>query len=195
MSSWREGADQSPYKFVWRKQRDREIPEGDSKTKVVYFGSRLTWNLSLRHGEENTNRRSLERVAYAGSVLETTGGFQGQVQRFQSDHAGRPVVRLARFLQDRMGSSTESELFPLERCQNKLARRLLAMTRRNWDGEPNKQQTPIERATSKAWNCANWNGTLNQTLGTDQKSDRANPRRRLAPAACVGGNFWTDALG
>ena len=31
------------------------------------------------------------------------------------------------------GSFRENELFPLEACQNQLARRLVAMARRNWD--------------------------------------------------------------
>ena len=77
------------------------IVAGESKTKVGHLGSRLNWNMSFATERRNTNRGSLERVAHVGSVLETTGGFQGQVQRFQSDHAGRLVVRLARFLQDR----------------------------------------------------------------------------------------------
>ena len=34
------------------------------------------------------------------------------------------------------GSFTENELHQLEECQNKLARRLLAQTRRAWDAEP-----------------------------------------------------------
>ena len=77
------------------------IVAGESKIKVRHLGSRLHWNMSGRHGEGNRNRGNLERVAHAGSVLETTGGFQVHVQRFQSDHTGRAAVRLARFLQDR----------------------------------------------------------------------------------------------
>ena len=60
------------------------------------WGSRLNWHVSFAR-EGNANRSSLERVAHAGSVLETTGGFQGQVQRFQkaTTHRRLDIVPLA----------------------------------------------------------------------------------------------------
>ena len=58
----------------------------NSKTKVRYLGSWLTWKMSFST-ERETRIAGLERVAHDGSVLESAGGLQAQVQHLQGNRA------------------------------------------------------------------------------------------------------------
>ena len=69
------------------------------------------------------------------------------------------------------------ELFSLEACQRKLARRLLAMTRRIWDSEPKQQQI--------------WT----KSLGLFKKNGRAKSEGRPFPPASTGSNLGANTNG
>ena len=149
----------------------------------------------LRHGEGNTNLDSLERVAYAGSVLEKRRWISRSSATFSKQPYRAHCCRAGALAQDKVEALQRMSSSRWNDARINLPGRLLALTRSNWDGEPNKQQTPIKVLRRKFGMFDNCNGTQNPTLGMGLKSDRANPRRRPAPPASVGGNFWTDALG
>ena len=98
----------------------------EDKDKVL--GEPLDLEYVLHHREGNKNDRSLERMADAESPPESVGGL--------------PSSRATSSKQPYKVHCWQA--CALEACQNKLARRVLAMTKRNWDGEPNKQQIPIK---------------------------------------------------
>ena len=194
MSSWHEEAYQSPYKWAWRKQRNRELWRAIRRQRSGIWVDDLPGTCpSPRRGKHESRQPGTRGTCWVSSG-EAKVDFKFNCNVFFATTQGALLSGLCACA-GLSGSFSENELFPLERCQNKLARRLLALTRSNWDGEPNKQQTPIKVLLRKFGMCANCNGTQNPTLGMGQKSDRANPRRRPAPPASVGGNFWTDALG
>ena len=116
----------------------------NSTTKVRQFGQPLDLERVLRHGEGNKNCRSLERVAHDGLVLESAGRSQISVQRFQGKPYKARFFLVYAFFAGHNGRLMENELFLLDARQNKLARRLLAMTRRTWDSEPQQQQIPTK---------------------------------------------------
>ena len=106
---------------------------GTSKTKVSGLGGRLTWNMIFAAGKEI-------RTNAAWNAWHMTVMFwkaKVQMQRLQRNSAVRASLRACAFAGIN-GSFTEGELSQLEACQNKLARCLLAVTRRNWDTEPKK---------------------------------------------------------
>ena len=75
------------------------------------------------------------------------------------------------------GSFTKNGLFPLKACQNRLARRLLAMTRRTWDSEPKTSDKHHEQKKVK------------RTLGTvpismELKIRRVGWAKRMADSSC-----------
>ena len=93
----------------------------------------------IRQREGNTNCRGFgmrcECWAISG-MRQSTPTFN--VQCVQSNLSG-----LCAFA-GKNGSFKKNGLFPLKACQNRLAHRLLAMTRRTWDSEP-KQVTNHEQ--------------------------------------------------
>ena len=94
----------------------------------------------MRQREEHTNCRSLECLAHAGRFQESTGQLQIQVQCVQGNGTGRaPFWSLRVCRPERQFFFTENEPVPVEACQNRLARRRFAKTRRNWDSEPKRQ--------------------------------------------------------
>ena len=110
----------------------------NSTTKVRQFGQPLDLEHVLRHGEGNKNCCSLERVAHDGLELESAGRSQTSVQRFQGNRTRRASFWSMFFCTTKWAPHGKRTL-PDAR-QNKLARRLLAMTRKNWDSEPQLQQ-------------------------------------------------------
>ena len=95
MSSRREEVDQGPCKWAWRKQRRRFCRE----TRKI-LGESHDPEYVLRHGVGNTNRRSLERVTRAGSVLEVD--FKFKCKRLQSNHTGAHCCQACALSQDKM---------------------------------------------------------------------------------------------
>ena len=74
-----------------------------------------------------------------GQFWKGVGRLQIQVQRLQGNHTGRTAFGLGCLC-----ILTKNELFLLEACQNKLARRPLALTGGNWESEPKKRDVSIK---------------------------------------------------
>ena len=83
--------------------------------------------------------------------------------------------------------SKRASFISWRRAKNKLARRLLALTR--------KMGTLSQRTATKAGNSANRIAAQNSSLGMGQENGRASSKRRPAPPTSAGSNFWTNALG
>ena len=190
----RGGGSKSVQMGLAQKARQRIVP-GRVKTMVRYLGCRINLDHVLRHGEGNTNRGSLECVAHAGSVLETTGGFHVQVQRFQSNHTGAMLSGLCGFARQNGSFTFENLLFPLERGQNKLARRLVAVTRRTWDGEPNKQQTPTKALHGRLDIVPIAMELRIRRLGGAKRVAEQIQEDDLSHQQVLAAIVWTDALG
>ena len=75
MSSWRKEAAQSPYKWSWRKQRDREFLAGESKTKVRYLDGQLTWNMPSTTETETRIAAALNAWHMLGQFWKNAGGL------------------------------------------------------------------------------------------------------------------------
>ena len=116
---------------------------GISKITVRYLGSRLTWNMSFAKERETRTAPALECVANVGRFLECASQRQLKKCMFNATVQGAILSGLFAFAGPN-GSFTENGLFPLKVCRNRLAHRLLAMTRRTWDSEP-KQVTNHEQ--------------------------------------------------
>ena len=121
------------------------ILAGESKTKVRYLDGQLTWDMSSATETET-------RIAAACNAWHMLVRFWKKKSRWTLSSSATSSKQPYRahccqacaLLKDKNGSFTAKELFPLEECENKLARRLVAMTRRNCDGEPNKGHIPIK---------------------------------------------------
>ena len=138
MSSCGEEANRGRHTWDWNKRHVRGC----------WRGTPLDVEYVVRHGEGNKSCRGLERVAQDGSVLKGAGRPQVQVQRLQSKCQAR-FFRACALFTGHNGSLTDNELFPLKPCQNKLARRLFALMKRNWDSEPRKQHIPTKELDRK----------------------------------------------
>ena len=117
---------------------------GSSKFTVRHLGSSLTWNTSFAKERETRIAAALECVANVGRFLECAS--QRELKKcnvFKAIVHGAILSGLCAFA-GQNGSFTKNGLFPLIACQNRLAHRLLAMTRRTWDSEP-KQVTNHEQ--------------------------------------------------
>ena len=117
---------------------------GSSKFTVRYLGRRLTWNMSFAKETETRIAPALECVANVGRFLVCAS--QRQLKKcnvFKATVQGAILSGLCAFA-GQNGSFTKNGLFPLKACQNRLAHRLFAMTRRTWDSEP-KQVTNHEQ--------------------------------------------------
>ena len=167
-SSRHEEEDQSQSKRGWSKRHARgSLREAQRQAKA----SGWPFNLEcVAHGQFRKAQVDLKSEC---NVFEATvqGVFAGQ-----------------------NGSFTENELFPLEACQNRLARRLFATTRRNF-GPLAKTGTQFEqRVAAKARNCANRNGAHNSSLGLGQKIGGAILEGRPFSPANAERDFWQARL-
>ena len=141
---------------------------GTSKTKVRCLGCRLTC----------AEKEIRIRAAWnAWHLMEQFWKQQCRVRSFQGYCA----------LAGRSGSLTDSELHQLEACQNKLARRLLALTRRIWDTEPKQRQISIKELHRKL-------GIVAIAMGLRIRR-RADSKRRPSPPTSAGSKFRANALG
>ena len=121
----------------------QEILAGEPKTKVRYLGCLLNWDMSSATERETRIAAVWNAWHMLGQFWKPQVDFKFKCNVFKATMQGALLSGLCTCAGEN-GSFAEIELFPLERCQNQLARRLLAMMRRNWDGEPNKQQTMIK---------------------------------------------------
>ena len=166
MSSSREEVDQGPYKWAWPQAARQGILAGESKTKARYLDGQLTWNMP------SATETETRIIAAAWNAWHMLGQFWKKKSRWtlsSSATSSKQPYRAHCCQACALLSSTAKELFPLEACQSKLARRPVAMTRRNCGGEPNKQQIPIKVLCQLQW-------SQNSTLGLGQKSDSANSK-------------------
>ena len=108
---------------------------GISKTKVRYLGNRLTWNMAFAAEKENRTRATWNAWHMMGQFWKATVHFEFKCNVFKATVQGALLSGLGAFA-GRNGSFKESELHQLKTCEDKLARRLLALTRKNWDTEP-----------------------------------------------------------
>ena len=155
----------------------QRILAGISKTKVRYLGSRLTWNTAFagwnashmigQFGEARVNFKfkcNVSKATVQVALLTGLFAFAGQ-----------------------NGSFTEGDLNQLEACQKKLARRLVAMTRRNLDTEPKKGQISTNELHR-----------MLETVPIEMKLriQRVGWGKKMAEhTTSAGSSFWTDALG
>ena len=169
----------------------RESCGGDSKAKVRYLGSRPTRNMSFATERETQTAAAWNAWQMLGEFCTAKVDFKTQVQTSPEQAYKAHCSQACALLRDKMEASQRTSC---ERRQKKVARRLLAMTRRNWDSEPKKEAGSEQRATSKAWNCANCNGTQNSTPRVGQKDDRTNPKTRLFPQQVLAATFGQTRL-
>ena len=187
MSSWREGADQSPYTWAWRTQRDRGFWRANRRRRSGVWVA--------------TERET--RIAAAWNAWHMLGqfwkpqvDFKFKCNVFPKQPHRAHCCQACALVQDKMEAS--------QRMSSSLWKdaRITCKTAGCSDEEKLGQRAEHaansdQSAASKAWNCADCNGTQNPTLGMGQKSSRANPRRRPVPPASVGGNCldrraWTN---
>ena len=90
---------------------------GDSKAKVRYLESRPTRNMSFATERETRTAAAWNAWQMLGEFCTAKVDFKFKHKRLQSIHTGRTAVRLVRLSGTRWTRC--------ERCQNKLARRLL----------------------------------------------------------------------
>ena len=121
----------------------------DIEDESALPGKPLDLEQGSRRRERDKNQGGPECVAPDAAVLESKSELQVQVQRFQGNGAGRAPLKAA--FARRNGSCAETELHQLEACQNKLAKCLLALTRRNWDIEPTKRDRPRSENCIESW--------------------------------------------
>ena len=99
------------------------------------IGNKLSLDMLVAR-ERNTNCRGLERVAHAGRILENACQFRFFVRLFDATVQKCAVFELMRLLKS---SFTSHELSFLTRVRTDQRRRLIALTKRNWDNEPKKR--------------------------------------------------------
>ena len=167
-SSWPEELEQNQCKQVlvkrqargsipcWRPKDDGEIPRQQVVLEHV-----------IRHRKGNMNCRSLERVAHAcckicGRHRPMSHSSAVSSQRQDKVHSFGACA----LLQVRMNVVQRPPIFTLETCQNRLVRRLLAMTR-NWDCEQKKNSNLEQGGAPKAWSADGY-GTQNSLSGLGQ---------------------------
>ena len=163
------------------------ILAGESKTKVRFLDGQLTWNLSFATERETRIAAAWDAWHMLGQFSKKQVDFKFKCNVFKATIQGALLSGLCAF-EGQNGSFTSKELFPLEACQNKLARRLVAMTRRNCGGEPNKQQIPIKVLCQLQWN-------QNSTLGLGQKNDSRKFKNMTCPTSKCWRQFLDKALG
>ena len=128
-----------------------------SQTKVMCLGSRFTLYYVLRKKKGETIIAAAWNARHMmGLVWKAQVDSKYKCNVFKATVQGALLSGLCAFARHFFyGSCTEDELFPLEACHNRLARRLFAMTRRNWDSEPKKGNfEKKKKVVPKARNCA-----------------------------------------
>ena len=95
---------------------------------------------------ESPTESEIRTAWNTGLVLHSEGGLQFQVQTSPEQPHKAHCSQACAPLRDKMEASQRTSC---KRCQNELARRLLATTRRNWDSEPKKKQIPTKELHRK----------------------------------------------
>ena len=95
------------------------ILAGESKTKVRYLCSRLNWNMSFRKGAHESRQPGTRGTCWVSSGKAKVD-FKFKCNVFKATTQGALLSRLCACA-GQSGSFAVNELFPLERCQNKLA--------------------------------------------------------------------------
>ena len=167
------------------------ILAGDSKAEVQHLQP-LYLEYVLRQREGNANCRSLERVAH-GQFYKAKVDFKFKGNVFQATMQGALLSGMC-VLAGQHGSFTENEVFPLESRLNELARRLLAMTRRNWDSDPKKKEIHTKELHRKLGIVPI---AMELRIGRPRlspNSDRTNPKGRPALLQDKNGNLTENEI-
>ena len=128
-----------------------------------------------------------------GLVWKAQVDSQYKCNVFKATVQGALLSGLCAFARNFYGSCTEDELFPLEACHNRLARRLFAMTKRNWDSEPKKGNFEKKKKLFRKFEIVPVAIMIRRRLG--RKNGGANSEGRLFPPASAGGNLCADTSG